>query len=624
MGQPPGSQSGEGAGNVLTALYQYALSHNLSARPGFKPKNIKCYFMFSRTGDFLGFMPPGISPVSCPDIGSSANGTSKCNILVEKASIPLCMIRDAKKDRNIPTKHAFFLSALESGQTAEPLFGVALSALSNPSTLNSIRTAFEAEKYKPSDPVGLMIDGIPLEQSPNYLGWWSQFRLQFNSGSDGQARSRCLITGELAPPLATVPKVTGLYSVGGHTSGDAFLCFDKEAFQSFGLKQSANASVSEEAMTAVNAALTHLIQEATTLGGAKLVHWYNAPVQPKEDLISILTFGDDLLPEACNGEEYASTADKDAERDALAAARLLSESLTRGALPQELPARYYILPLSGASGRMMVRGWYEGSYEELYRSVSLWFDDLCLVSPYGKSRTRPPKFKALCLRMLKPGGDPKKVWERMDTELSSLINRLLHAAVTGAPLPDAVASRSLYWLRSQLLSNVNEGEQSQSPKAESLAYQLLKTWLCRIQRMTKGSAMMNPELNPAYPSTAYHCGRLMAVYAAIQADAMGGDLGSGVLQRYYASASTAPKLVIGKLSALSQHHLAKLDNPGRVIRYEQMLSEIACKIGSQPIPGALTLEQQTEFALGYYQQRAAIFAPRRSGEDTETNTEREE
>lgn len=136
--------------------------------------------------------------------------------------------------------------------------------------------------------------------------------------------------------------------------------------------------------------------------------------------------------------------------------------------------------------------------------------------------------------------------------------------------------------------------------------------------------MMNPELNPAYPSTAYHCGRLMAVYAAIQADAMGGDLGSGVLQRYYASASTAPKLVIGKLSALSQHHLAKLDNPGRVIRYEQMLSEIACKIGSQPIPGALTLEQQTEFALGYYQQRAAIFAPRRSGEDTETNTEREE
>ena len=609
---------------MLTALYQYALSHGLSARPGFKPKKIKCYLMFSRDGDFLGFTPPGVSPVSCPDIGALAKSTSKCNILVEKASIPLCLVQDPEKDRNIPTKHAFFLSAMESGQEAEPLFGVVLRTLADPSALEHIRKAFEAEKYKPSDPIGLMVDGIPLEQSLNYLDWWAQFRGQFASSADGQVLPRCLITGELAPALATVPMVTGLNSVGGHPSGDAFLCFDKAAFQSFGLRQSANAAVSEEAMTAVNASLTQLIQAATTLGGSKLVHWYSVPVQPKEDLVSILTLGDDLPPEEDPQEGHPSSIDKDMERDALAAARRLTENLAHGALPQELPARYYILPLSGANGRMMVRGWYEGSYEELYRSVSQWFDDLCLVSPHGKSLTRPPKFKALCLRLLKPGGDPQKVWERLDKELSALIGRLLYAAITGAPLPDAVASRSLYWLRSQLLSSVDEGEPSHSPKHESLVYQLLKAWLCRSQRSTKGSVIMTPELNPTYPSTAYHCGRLMAVYAAIQTDAMGNDLGSGVLQRYYASASTAPKLVIGKLSALSQHHLAKLDNSRRVIRYEQMLSEIACNIGSQPIPGALTLEQQTEFALGYYQQRAAIFAPRQSREPAEINTEREE
>ena len=85
--------------------------------------------------------------------------------------------------------------------------------------------------------------------------------------------------------------------------------------------------------------------------------------------------------------------------------------------------------------------------------------------------------------------------------------------------------------------------------------------------------------------------------------------------------SAAPKLVIGKLSALSQHHLAKLDNRRLAGWYEQMLSEIACEIDTQPIPGALTLEQQTEFALGYYQQRAAIFTPRRPAEDSNKNEE---
>lgn len=123
---------------------------------------------------------------------------------------------------------------------------------------------------------------------------------------------------------------------------------------------------------------------------------------------------------------------------------------------------------------------------------------------------------------------------------------------------------------------------------------------------------MQPTLNPEYPSAAYHCGRMMAVYAAIQARALG-NVGAGVLQRYYTSASTTPALVLGRLSSLCQHHLAKLDNPGLARWYEGLLGEISQNL-TPPLPVTLDLRGQSEFALGYYQQRAALNAPRKAAD----------
>ncbi|MEG0091551.1 MAG: type I-C CRISPR-associated protein Cas8c/Csd1, partial [Oscillospiraceae bacterium] len=338
---------------------------------------------------------------------------------------------------------------------------------------------------------------------------------------------------------------------------------------------------------------------AKTFGGAKLVHWYSGKKEPETDPISAI-FGVDLPLELEENEDF----DTDKEREALTAAGRLIESLSQGRLPEPLRARYYIMPLSGAGGRMMVRGWQEGSYEELCQNVYAWFDDLRLKT--GGGLTRPPKLAALCIRLLKPGGNPQKVWEQMDKELAGLINRLIFSIVQNAPLPDEIAARTLQWLRSSMLT-AKEDDSNKSSATETMAYQLLKAWLRRTQKNRKGVVMMEQNLNPNYPGIAYQCGRLMAVYAAVQTAALGSDLGAGVLQRYYASASVTPKLVIGKLSALSQHHLAKLENRGQVINYEKMLREIACHIPENSIPTNLNLEQQTEFALGYYQQGAAIY-----------------
>ena len=89
------------------------------------------------------------------------------------------------------------------------------------------------------------------------------------------------------------------------------------------------------------------------------------------------------------------------------------------------------------------------------------------------------------------------------------------------------------------------------------------------------------------------------------------DVNVGVAERYYASAMTGPGLVIGKLSQLSQYHLAKLDR-GLGVYFEKKLTEIYQSMGEQKIPTALTMKQQTEFALGYYQQKAEIYSGKKN------------
>lgn len=125
---------------------------------------------------------------------------------------------------------------------------------------------------------------------------------------------------------------------------------------------------------------------------------------------------------------------------------------------------------------------------------------------------------------------------------------------------------------------------------------------------------MATTVNYEYPSAAYQCGRLFAVYAAIQRKA-NPDVNVGVVERYYASASVKPAFVLGKLASLSHYHLSKLDS-GSAVFYQKMLNSISCQI-ALPLPNVLTTEEQSEFALGYYQQCAEIFKPK-TAETTET------
>ena len=64
-------------------------------------------------------------------------------------------------------------------------------------------------------------------------------------------------------------------------------------------------------------------------------------------------------------------------------------------------------------------------------------------------------------------------------------------------------------------------------------------------------------------------------------------------------------MVLGRLSQLSVHHLAKLEHPAAVKRWRELLETVNTAIGVR-IPTTLNLEGQSYFALGYYQMSARI------------------
>jgi CRISPR-associated protein Csd1 len=111
------------------------------------------------------------------------------------------------------------------------------------------------------------------------------------------------------------------------------------------------------------------------------------------------------------------------------------------------------------------------------------------------------------------------------------------------------------------------------------------------------------QLDSDHPSTACHCGRLLAVLEETQRAALPG-VNATIIDRFYGTASSAPASVFPRLTRGAQPHLSKLerDRPGAYYALQRRLEEI---LGHVPnFPRTLTLEEQGLFTLGYYHQRA--------------------
>ena len=596
---------------MLKALYDYAIQQGLTLPAGYVKKTVRAYIMLTPDGKFYGLTPGGEEAVAAPDIGSLANGKDKSNILLEKRAVVI--------PEEPTAKSSFFLQALKAGGTAESMLSVCAKALETAETAAEIREELDRQKIKSGDRISFMVDGRSILDSQKTMAWWQEFRKQFRKADDASA-SLCLITGEPVVPAVTTTPINGLHSVGGHARGDALICFDKPAFCSYGLKKAANAPVSEEAFSAVKTSLDHLLERAPVLAGMKFVHWFDRKIDDSDDLmIQCGDFGDFGLEEEMPGESGEQPAAEQEARDAVKRADAKVQSVLTGQINPALDdVSYYILLLTGVGGRVMVRRFERGNYRELHEKLETWYRDLQLVNLGGGVPMKPCKLTARLLHLLKYQKTDSRPFERLGKELSGITPAVISSVLTGSPLPDIVAARALAYIRSKMLSQSNDEDSTSIPVPDGLACQWLKVWLIR-KHSGKENQLME-KYNMDHPNPAYHCGGQMAVYAAIQHAAMP-DVNAGIVQRYYASAIQTPAMVMGQLSHRATHHLDKMTNQWLAREYQKLLAELSVAIGDT-VPVALTLEDQSYFALGYYQMSAELNRRRaeRLAENQKKNT----
>ena len=582
---------------MLELLARYARD----AEAGFGPKYARWALVFdSRTG-FSTVVELGQADQKnnrgqlfskCPALSQPElifGSETRSHFLVESAGV-VALYRVDTEDTRTAEKHGYFVNLLaEAGQTMPALATVA-GWLKRKETLAAIQSTLAESKARPTDKVTFRLDGrFPVEED-YWHDWWRTFRKSLKRGCESTERSalmRCFVSGDSALPATTHYKIEGLSGVGGRPSGDVLVGFDKEAFGSYGLQQSANAAVSEEAMACYCNGLNELIRDhSQRLVNARVVHWFKGKVSQSEDPFQWLSEPPELT-----------------ELSAQHRARQLLRSIGTGERPDLGGNYYYALTLSGAGGRAMIRDWMEGRFEELAMNIMLWFRDLEITRRDGSASVGNPKFFAVLGSLVRT----------LDELPPPVVTKLWRVAVRGEVIPYAVLVQTLTRRKTEII-------QPDKKPISAIGMGLIKAYHARKYRKEGNSNMadkLNPILNEDFPSIAYQCGRLLAVLGELQRSALG-DVGAGVVQRYYAAASTTPALVLGRLTRTSQFHLNKLDR-GLAYWYESKLASIWGQLSDAP-PRTLSLEEQSLFALGYYQQLADM----RAKKSTEDKNRKEE
>lgn len=584
---------------MLSRLLAYAEREGLKTEPGFARKKINWAIMCSGEGRLNGVIPLGVGRSGrqfdeCPHLPQNlmiAGGQTRSQFLIESLQTVALYWKDGTSladQTKFQTKHDYFIRLLREADGA-PYLEAAAQLLSSADEMGKLKMALDrAEpKPKPTDTAAVFVLDVNPFESKDWHGWWRTFYARLQSTAAGiRKRSepqtmRCVLTGNAVVPVATHPKVTGLAGAGGLGTGDVIAGFDKEAFQSFGLEQAANAATDEATATAYAQTLSRLIaQNGVRLGNAMAVYWFGKTLAKEDDPLAFLR--DPGAPES-------------PEPGTLHAPRKLLMAITDGVRPELLDNYYFALVLSGAAGRVMVRDWIEGRFEDLVSCVAEWFEHLEIVARTGTRLAAAPKFLAVagCL-------------ERDLSDVASpLMTNLWHAAITGGFIP--------YFALTKALLRADAAVINDEP-ANHARMGLIKAYHVR----NRGDNHMKPYMNPEHPEPAYHCGRLLAILARLQRAALG-DVGAGVVQRYYGAASQTPALTLGRLISNAKNHLNKLEG-GLPFWFEQQIADVMSRVGDR-VPPTLDLEQQSLFALGYYQQLAALNAGKQGREDPKNTDE---
>jgi CRISPR-associated protein Csd1 len=300
---------------MLGALVEYANRKVTGIEPGFTSKDIRWLAAVSLDGRFTGLIPLENGEKPSPDLGQPEMvGMPKAlkvmGYTVEQASHFLAdtcavvfKLADLDRDGNIkkPDEHARNLQKHETFKLLMQLSSKDVSnlepiykALSDEvQVLELQKHLIEAaarpgkDKLKATDKISFFVNGQCILDTLDWHDWWRNFRIKALGKPKAKTKTSrvsemiSLVTGELIEPASTHPKVMNL---GGSAFGFAFITYDKDAFESYGLHKGNNGAVDQYSATAYRAAIDSMLNDAKQLGEMKIALWFERDIAPEDDL----------------------------------------------------------------------------------------------------------------------------------------------------------------------------------------------------------------------------------------------------------------------------------------------------------------------------------------------------
>ncbi|MGN1422843.1 MAG: type I-C CRISPR-associated protein Cas8c/Csd1 [Oscillospiraceae bacterium] len=387
-----------------------------------------------------------------------------------------------------------------------------------------------------------------------------------------QVVGNCAVTGESGVPIEQLHGyIKGIR--GTNASGGKLVCFNNQSDESFGKTQSYNSSISSAAAKKYTAALNYLIADQNHriyIDEMTVIFWAMSDNAASDELVC--DFFGAVMGKPDSGE--VDNALMNAMRRS--GAGLSSADLRQ--LDIDPSVRFYIAGFTPNVSRISMKFCCRSTTAKMLENVAQHQRDLA-----HDGLSEQPTIWRLTAELYPPSATDKK-------PSNPLYAALFDSVFNGTRYPRALEETVIRRCK------IDKGRISDIRAA------IIKACLNRQARLSNNKEVIKMALDKENTSPAYLCGRLFALLEIAQVAAIG-KANRTIKDAYFSSAATKPAAVLPRLMMLAQHHIEKADNGGYINR---LISETVCPLEGK-FPTTLTLDQQGEFIIGYYQQNKDYF-----------------
>lgn len=395
------------------------------------------------------------------------------------------------------------------------------------------------------------------------------------------AQGTCLILGEKSEVERLEAPIKGVRGL-DIKAERALVSFNHPAFLSYGKDKNYNSPVSKKAAFAYTTALNTLLskdsQNKLSVADSTIVFWAQKKSDSDYDLESDFAW-------------YLKN-DKDDPDRGVKAVQGLYNAIQSGRLPPDEGNRFFVLGLAPNAARISVRLWKTGAIKEFAEKIKQHFDDF-QIDHGPKEPDHLSLYQILSSTAL---------GYKMDNVPPNLAGKVVESVLDGSPYPTTLLHQCVRRIRAE--RTVNRARAA-----------ILKAYINRFNRfhnIQEREVLMSLDRNNK--NVGYRLGRLFAVLEKIQEEANQG-INATIRDRFYGAVSATPMTVFPQLLKLKNHHLAKL-KPGRKVNFEKEIGEIFEEI-MDDVPAHMSLNEQAQFAVGYYHQRQDFFKKKNENKQSE-------